>query len=93
MLKIETHCQLSVQDLFLGLDETLPIFEYEIQNMCIKCPLWLQKYTYNTFSEELKSQYTLLVKLLDREFIFQPGQTDQVSEMLEKKYLDVLRKV
>lgn len=31
--------------------------------------------------EELKAQYTLLVKLLDREFIFMPGQTDQDFEM------------
>ena len=28
---------------------------------------------------ELKAQYTLLVKLLEKEFIFMPGQTDQVS--------------
>ena len=38
----------------------------------------LLKISFLYFSEELKSQYTLLVKLLDREFIFQPGQTDQV---------------
>ena len=29
--------------------------------------------------EKLKAQYTLLVKLLDKEFIFMPGQIDQVS--------------
>ena len=28
---------------------------------------------------DLKAQYTLLVKLLEKEFIFMPGQTDQVS--------------
>ena len=31
---------------------------------------------------ELKAQYTLLVKLLEKEFIFMPGQTDQVSVIL-----------
>ena len=34
---------------------------------------------YLSVTEDLKAQYTLLVKLLDREFIFMPGQTDQVS--------------
>lgn len=46
------------------------------------------------FSAELKSQYQLLEKLLNHEFIFMPGQTDQVNLIFELqiylKYIKIL---